>query len=100
MFVLGNLCQAIGTILEKVLGLYSLVIVIAVLISWVSPDPTNPIVQFLRQVTEPVFAWIRRHLPFAVIGMLDLAPLFALLAIQLLQMVVVRSLFDVGFRLR
>lgn len=100
MFVLGNLCQAVATILGKVLELYSLVIVIGVLLSWVSPDPSNPIVQFFRQVTEPLFAWIRKHLPFAVVGMLDLSPLIALLGIQLLQMVVIRSLFDVGFRLR
>ncbi len=100
MFVVGNLVQAIAMILEKVLSLYSLVIMIAVLISWVSPDPFNPIVQFLRSVTEPFFGWIRHRLPFAVMGMLDLSPLVALLLIQLIQMVVVRSLFEVGLKLR
>ena len=100
MFVLGNLCQAIATVLEKVLWLYSLVIMIAVLISWVSPDPFNPVVQFLRSVTEPLFAWVRRRLPFVMVGMVDLSPIVVLAVIQLLQMVVVRSLFDLGFRLR
>ena len=100
MFVLGNLCQAIAMIFEKVLWLYSIVIMIAVLISWVSPDPFNPIVQFLRSVTEPVFAWIRRRVPFAMVGMIDLSPIIALLTIQLLQMVVIRSLFELGYRLR
>ena len=100
MFVLGNVCQAIATILDKVLWLYSIVIMVAVLISWVSPDPFNPIAQFLRSVTEPLFAWVRRHLPFAVVGMIDLSPLIVLVIIQLLQMVVVRSLFEFGFRFR
>ena len=100
MFLIGNICQAAATILEKVLWLYSIVIMIAVLISWVSPDPFNPVVQFLRSVTEPLFAWIRRRLPFAVVGMIDLSPLVALLIIQLLQMAVVRSLFEFGLRLR
>ena len=100
MFVLGNACQAIATILDKVLWLYSIVIMIAVLISWVSPDPFNPIVQFLRSVTEPLFAWVRRRIPFAVVGMIDLSPLVVLLIIKLLQMVVVRSLFEFGLRLR
>ena len=100
MFVLGNLCQAIAMIFEKVLWLYSIVIMIAVLISWVSPDPFNPIVQFLRSVTEPVFAWIRRRVPFAMVGMIDLSPIIALLTIQLLQMVVIRSLLELGYRLR
>jgi YggT family protein len=100
MFVIGNLFQAVATILDKVLWLYSLVIVAAVLISWVSPDPFNPIVQFLRSVTEPLFAWVRRRLPFAMMGMLDLSPIIVLIGIQLLQMVVVRSLFELGVRLR
>ena len=100
MFVLGNLCQAFAMILDKVLWLYSIVIMISVLISWVSPDPFNPIVQFLRSVTDPVFAWVRKHLPFAVIGMVDLSPLVVLVIVQLLQQVLVRSLFDLAFRLR
>ena len=100
MFVLGNLCQAVATILDKVLWLYSIVIMIAVLISWVSPDPFNPVVQFLRSVTEPLFAWVRRRIPFAMVGMIDLSPIVVLLIIQLLQMVVVRSLFEFGSRLR
>ena len=100
MFVIGNLVQAIAMILEKVLSLYSIVIMIAVLISWVSPDPFNPIVQLLRSVTEPFFGWIRRRLPFAVVGMIDLSPLVALLLIQLVQMAVVRSLFEFGLRFR
>ncbi len=100
MFVIGNLCQAIATILDKVLWLYSIVIMVAVLISWVSPDPFNPVVRFLRSVTDPLFAWVRRHLPFAMVGMIDLSPIIVLVTIQLLQMVVVRSLFELGARLR
>ena len=100
MFVVGNLVQAIAIILEKVLSLYSIVIMIAVLISWVSPDPFNPIVQLLRSITEPFFGWIRQRLPFAVIGMIDLSPLVAILLIQLIQMAVIRSLFELGLRLR
>lgn len=100
MFVIANLCQAFAMILDKVLWLYSIVIMISVLISWVSQDPFNPIVQFLRSVTEPLFAWVRQRLPFAVIGMVDLSPLVVLLAVQLAQQVLVRSLFDLAFRLR
>ena len=100
MFVIGNLLQGVAMVLDKVLWLYSLVVMIAVLISWVSPDPFNPIVQFLRSVTEPVFEWVRRHLPFAVVGMIDLSPLVVFFLIRLCQVVVVRSLLDLGLRLR
>ena len=100
MIILGNLLKAIAMILSQLLRIYSLVIMIGVLISWVSPDPFNPVVRFLRSATEPIFAWIRKHLPFAVVGMIDLSPIIALVVIQLLQMVVVQSLFDYAYRLR
>ena len=100
MFVIGNLLQGLALVLGKVLWLYNIVVMIAVLISWVSPDPFNPVVQFLRSVTEPVFGWVRRHLPFTVVGMIDLSPLVVFFLIQLCQVVVVRSLLDLGLRLR
>ena len=100
MIVLGNLLQAVATILSQVLRLYSLVIMIAVLITWVRPDPLHPVVQFLRAATEPLFDWVRRHLPFAVIGMIDLSPIIVIIGIQLIQMVLVQSLFDYAYRLR
>ena len=100
MFVAGNVVQAIAVILDRVLWLYSIVMLIAVLLTWVNPDPYNPIVRFLRSATEPVFGWIRRHLPFAVIGMLDLSPMVALLGIWFIRMALVGSLMDLSLRLR
>ena len=100
MFVVANLCQAAAAIIDKVLWLYNIVIMVAVLITWVSPDPFNPVVQFLRSATEPIFAWVRRHLPFVVVGMIDLSPIVVFFLIQLLQMVLVRSLIDLSYRLR
>jgi YggT family protein len=100
MFVIGNFVQAIATILDKVLQLYSFVIMVAVLVSWVSPDPFNPIVRVLRSVTDPVFELIRRRLPFAVVGMMDLSPIIALLFIWFAQSFLVTSLIDLSVRLR
>ena len=60
MFVMGNVLQGVATILDTVLWLYMWVIIARALISWVNPDPWNPIVQFLERVTEPVLAPIRR----------------------------------------
>ena len=74
------------------LSLYSWVIIAAALISWVSPDPRNPIVLFLRQVTEPVLAPVRRLLPPWKTGGLDLSPLIVLLAIQFVERVVLTAL--------
>jgi len=77
---------------DWLLQIYTLVIIAAALISWVSPDPRNPIVMFLRQVTEPVFAPIRRLLPPWKTGGLDLSPLIVLLAIQFVERVILPSL--------
>jgi len=74
------------------LDLYSYVIIAAALISWVSPDPRNPIVLFLHRVTEPVLAPVRRLLPPWKTGGLDLSPIIVLLAIQLVERVVLPNL--------
>ena len=71
-----------------VLRLYSYVIIAAALITWVSPDPRNPVVMFLRQVTEPVLSPVRRLLPPWKTGGLDLSPLIVLLAIEFVLRVV------------
>jgi YggT family protein len=83
--------NAVGFI-AWLLDLYSWVIIAAALISWVSPDPRNPIVAFLRRVTEPVLEPVRRLLPPWKTGGLDLSPLIVLVAIQFIERVILRSL--------
>ncbi len=100
MFVLGNFLQAVAIILDRVLWAYNLVVFIAVLITWVSPDPFNPVVRFLRSVTEPVFQWVRARLPFTTVGMLDLSPIIVLFFVWFARMFLVQSLLDLSFRLR
>ncbi|HEV8456975.1 MAG TPA: YggT family protein [Methylomirabilota bacterium] len=78
----------VGWLLE----LYTYMVIAAALISWVSPDPRNPIVRFLRQVTEPVFEPIRRFLPPWKTGGLDLSPLIVIIAIQFVERVILPSL--------
>ncbi len=70
------------------LDIYSWVIIAAALISWVSPDPRNPVVVFLRQVTEPVLGPIRRMLPPWKTAGLDFSPLIVLVAIQFVERVI------------
>lgn len=96
MFVVDILLTEIWRMVSWLLTIYTWVVIAAVLITWVNPDPWNPIVRFLRRVTEPVFARIRRWLPFVVIGGLDLSPLVLLLAIQLVDRVVTRALWQMA----
>ncbi len=77
------------------LDIYSWIIIAAALISWVSPDPRNPVVIFLRRVTEPVLGPIRRLLPPWKTGGLDLSPLVALIAIWFTEWVILPNLLRV-----
>lgn len=97
MFVLGNLIGAVATVLQWVLNALWLILIINALLSWVRPDPGNPIVRFLDIVSDTVCNPIRRLFP-TVVGGLDLAPLIAMGAIWLLQRVVVDSLHQLAFR--
>lgn len=97
MFVAGNVLQGLSRILEIVLDLYMWVIIARALISWVNPDPWNPIVQFLDRVTEPVLAPIRRWMGWRM-G-IDLSPLVAILIIYFLQYALVGSLYEMATRM-
>jgi len=77
---------------DWLLEIYSWVIIAAALITWVSPDPRNPIVLFLRQVTEPVLAPVRRLLPPWKTGGLDFSPVIVLIAIQFIERVLLPGL--------
>lgn len=96
MFVLGNFFTTIASLLQSLINIYSIVVIVSALISWVNPDPYNPIVRILRSLTEPVFYRLRSWLPFLYLGGLDLTPIALLLFLQLLNGVVVRSLFQFG----
>ncbi|MDH4027392.1 MAG: YggT family protein [Nitrospirota bacterium] len=98
MFVLGNLFNAVAYILDAVLSIYMWMIIISALLSWVNPDPYNPIVRFLHSVTDPVLRPLRRRLGFSM-G-LDISPLIVILIIMFLRHFVVASLFDMAARMR
>ena len=94
MFVLGNILFAVARVLDTLLTLYFWVVIISALLTWVRPDPYNPVVRTLNALTEPVLYRIRKWLPFTYISGLDLSPIVVLVAIQLVQSIVVRSLFQ------
>lgn len=86
MPLFSSLFGALMGLVGIVLNLYFWVVIVATLLTWVRPDPYNPIVRFLRAITEPVFYRVRRLMPFVMIGGFDLSPIVVLLAIQFVQM--------------
>lgn len=97
MFVVGNTLLGFGTVLDYALTFYTWIVIARALISWVNPDPWNPIVQFLTRATEPVLAPIRRRLGWSM-G-IDLSPLVVIVVIWFLQIAVVQSIKDLAVRM-
>jgi YggT family protein len=100
MFILANFLAAVAQVLDIGLTVLYWFIIIRALISWVNPDPYNPIVRMLQSVTEPILYPIRRILPFALNLGIDISPIIAILALMFLKSFLVRTLLDVSSRLR
>jgi len=98
MYLINNLLVALAQILHIVLNLNMWVIIARALLSWVNPDPYNPIVRFLHNVTEPVLYAIRRRVP-SFFGGIDFSPMLVILAILFLDSFLVPSLVQTAQRM-
>ena len=91
MFIIGNFLMAVAIILRYVLTFYMWIVIARAVLSWVNPDPYNPIVRFIHNVTEPVLYRIRSKLPVNF-GGIDFSPIIVILGVIFLQNFVVNSL--------
>jgi YggT family protein len=91
MFILGNFLKAVAVVLDYVLTFYMWIVIARAVLSWVNPDPYNPIVRFIHNVTEPVMYRIRSRLPVNF-GGIDFSPIVIILGVVFLQQFVVNSL--------
>lgn len=98
MFLLANVLAGVAEVLDVALNAYLWIIVISALLSWVRPDPYNPVVRFLNRATEPVLYQIRKRLP-TNFGGIDFAPYVVVLAILFARRVLVTTLIDLAARL-
>src|SRR5580693_3878262 len=97
MFVLANFVNALASVVSILLTIMYWLILIRALLSWVSPDPFNPLVQFLMRTTEPVLEPVRRLLPPLPV---DISPIIVFFIIMFLQKFLVTSLYDMALRLQ
>lgn len=98
MFIIGNLFISIAKISDMALTLYMYMIIGSAIISWVNPDPYNPVVRFLHRATDPVLSKVRSKLPY--MGGVDLSPMVVILAIYFMKSFVVASVMEMGFRMK
>ena len=99
MFVLGNFLQALATVLGYLIDIFWWLVLIRALLSWVNPDPYNPIVQFIERATEPLLAPLRKLIPAHRIG-IDLSPMIAALFLFFLKIFLVQTLLGAAARLQ
>jgi YggT family protein len=98
MFMLGNFLMAVAKLINFALSAYIWVVIARAVITWVNADPYNPIVRFLRQVTDPLLEKIRRVVP--IMGGLDLSPMILILIIIFLQSFLVPTLQQIAVNLQ
>ncbi len=94
----GNLLLALANILHIALNIYMWVIIARAILSWVNPDPYNPIVRFIYNITEPVLHAVRSRIPVNL-GGIDFTPMIVLLAIVFLDNFLVSSLISMAHRM-
>lgn len=99
MFIIGNFILAIANVLDIILGVYKWIIIIAAVVSWVNPDPYNPIVRFLYSVTEPALRPIRRIIGYRL-GPIDISPLIAIIVIIFIQKFLISSLIEIAYKIK
>ena len=99
MFILSNFLVAIAKVLDIVLVIFMWIVIARAILSWVSPDPYNPIVRFINKVTEPVLYPIRKRIPLSL-GGIDFSPILVILAVIFLQKFVVNSLYGLALSMR
>ena len=95
MPIIGRFFEALAVVTDYALTFFMWIVIARAVLSWVNPDPYNPIVRFIRNVTEPVLRHIRTRLPVNF-GGIDLSPIIVFMAIIFLQRFLVGSLQDLS----
>ena len=99
MFIVGIFLKALAAVIDYVLLFFMILIIARAILSWVSPDPYNPIVRFIHSVTEPVLYQVRKRIP-VIFGGIDFSPIIVILVIWFLQMFVVEALEELSVRIK
>jgi YggT family protein len=98
VFIFGNLITTLAYVLNMALDVYFWIILVRAVLSWIRPDPYNPVVKIIYRLVDPVAYKISRYIPTRI-GMVDISPFILMIIIVFLQRFVVKSLYDIGIRM-
>lgn len=99
MWPIGVVLEGIGRVLDVALEIYMWIVILRAILSWVQPNPYNPVVRFVYRLVDPVTYQLSRILPTRI-GMIDMSAFLLILAIYLVRLVVVRMIIETGLRMR
>ena len=91
---MNALIFAIVQLIHSIISLYIWIVIISAILSFVQPDPRNPIVDLLNRLTQPAFAWVRRKMPFVVFSGIDLSPIVIIFGLQFIDTLLMRSVMS------
>jgi YggT family protein len=86
--MMSGIISGLGGIVHSLITVYIWILIIGALLSWVRPDPYNPIVQIIYRLTEPAYKLVRRFMPTVFNG-LDLAPIILIVALNVIDVILV-----------
>lgn len=98
--ILANFLKAFAQLFHMLVQLYILIIIIRSVLSWMGNIPPNAFTITLRRLTDPVFRWVHKTLPFTIIGGIDISPIIIVMALYFADMVIYESLMDIALRMK
>jgi len=88
---MNALIFAIAQLIHSIISLYIWIVIISAILSFVQPDPRNPIVDILNRLTQPAFNWVRKKMPFVVVSGIDFSPIVIIFGLQFIDTLIMRS---------
>jgi len=98
--ILGNFLRAFAQLFHMLIQIYIIIIIVRSIISWVGTIPPNPFIMILRRLTDPVFRLVHRHLPFLIVGGLDISPIVILVVLYFIDNFITGVMLDFAATLR
>ncbi|MCP5103916.1 MAG: YggT family protein [bacterium] len=96
----ANFLKAFAQLFHTLIQIYILVIIVRSVISWLGNIPPNRLIMILRQLTDPVFRFVHRHLPFLIVGGIDISPIVIVIALYFIDSFVTETLMDIAVKMR
>jgi YggT family protein len=92
--MLGHIVRALAWLIHYLIHIYIFVIIIRSVISWMGNIPPSAFTRILRRLTDPVFRWVHKHIPFTIIGRIDISPIIIIVALYFLDLLIYNLLMD------